>query len=126
MIINDIVIDKVPIIKIMNFAKKSIIAEYMENGKKISNDSKFLLSLLNSLPKGEELNNQIDSWMSSIDGILSIIEFSIRFHNDKIENDKIESFITNIIDKNDNGKTLKSILDIIYDIKDVELLEKKI
>jgi hypothetical protein len=117
--INGIKIDAVPIVGLLSYFQKHVIAQYRLDIESVSKDEKFVWSALKEAPKGSDLLKAVDDYRLSIDGFIDTIKYSIAYHNKDVPTAKVQE----ILDKLD-VEHLKEMVAIIYGIKDVEAKKK--
>ena len=119
--INGIKIDVVPIVGLLNYFEKHIIAQYRTDVESVSKDLKFILSALKDAPRGDELREKMDAYRLSVDGMIETVKYSINYHNKDIDVNKIQE----LFDKLDT-EHLTELIKTIYGIKDIEDKKKLI
>jgi hypothetical protein len=100
--LNGIKIEVVPIVKVLDFASKQVLKNYYEQIKQISKDGKFLIDAAINSPKGSVLDKLSIEWITSVDGALKLIEFAIHYHNENINNKKVEEIFENLMKDQEN------------------------
>ena len=115
--INGLIIDVVPIVKILEFASKKVLANYYEQIKTISKDNKFLIDAAINAPKGNVLDNLAIEWVTSVEGALKLVEFSVHYHNKDVQPKQIEDIFNELMKNQEN---MKVVVETIMGTNEVE------
>jgi len=121
--INGLVIDTVPVMEIIEFAKKQVLREYTDAAKLLSTDTKFLVQAALNAPKGDDLNDKVFEYINGVDGIIKIIEYAIRKHNKNVKEEVIVEFFSEILKKEegeDIAPKLKCVMEAIYGTSELD------
>jgi len=109
-------IGKIPVVELIQFSEKQIRAEYLENVKSLIGDNtKALIDASLRVPRGEELSRQAEEWRGSFDGIVSTLQFALKYFNKDIKPAQIKDVIESM-----DGEQIVAVIHSVYGLDDVD------
>jgi len=112
-------IEKVPIVKLILFAKKIVRDQSIADIKAlIGDDNKTLvLSGMKMLPKDDELLDLAQDWLNSPDGMVQSLVYSIQLCNKDAKDEDVKNYVENL--------SLNEIVEKIKIVRGVEEVAEK-
>jgi hypothetical protein len=90
--------------------------EYLNNIKQlIGSDTKALIDASLSLPKGDKLAELAEDWRTGLDGVMAVLQYSLRKANKGITDDEVKSACESIV-----PDQIKGLVAFVYGIDEVD------
>jgi hypothetical protein len=113
-------LDKISPVKLVNYSEKMVKQEYIENAKIAMGDNpKSLLMALNSLPKGNELEDAAEAWRESLNGVVKTLEYALKELNPEAKETDIQEYICKL-----EAEDLVNAVKAVYGVEEVENKKK--
>ena len=117
----DIKLEKMPVLKLVEFSEKQVKKEYIDNVKELlGDDPKALLLSMKDIPKGEKLAQEAEVWRESFNGVNKTVQWAVRQQNPDITDEQMKEYVDSL-----DGELLGEALKIVYGIDEVDDAKKK-